>query len=63
MTVTKCVKTWSPAHENTEHAHTFPDKNVQRSKRADKEGVDQKNTKTSPVHKKSKIHEVLKKQK
>ena len=62
MTVTKCVKTWSPAHENTEHAHTFPDKNVQRSKRADKEGVDQKKH-TLPVHKKNKIPEAFKKQK
>ena len=40
-----------------------PGKNVQRSKRADKEGVDQKNIKTLPVHKKNKIPEVLKKKK
>ena len=41
----------------------FPGKNVQKSKRADKEGVDQKNIKTLPVHKKNKIPEVFKKQK
>ena len=61
MTVTKCVKTWSQAHENTVtrtyiSRQKYPKKQEGRQRR----GRSEKTTKTLPVHKRNKIPEVLK---